>query len=287
MSNIDQALQFFRQAGYSPHAAAGIVGGLIQESGGGGQLNPLAVHDAGTGIGIAGWRDPVPGQGRKTNLMNFARRSGLDWRDINTQLRFLAHELDTSERGAGQGLRNARNVDEAASAFIGFERPQGWTAQNPRGGHGYQNRLNNAQRLLGQGPTVARANEVQNARSAVGGPTVENAAILSTAGPPMDQPPMQPPPMAPPAQQGNPLADMMASMAPAKPPAAAGPRIAESSAPMVPFIPTETNTRVQDPSMTSTSLQPLRGLLAPSLFGAPPDPRMKQPAKKPDEKVVR
>jgi hypothetical protein len=82
----------------------------------------------------------------------------------------------------------------------------------------------------------------------------------------------------------------MASMAPGGVPRAQSGQRAqfEGTAPMVPFVPTQVNTRVQDPSMTSTSLQPIKGLLAPSLFGAPIDqPPPKRPTRTPDTKPIR
>lgn len=140
-----EAYDWLVTKGYSPAAASGIVGNLIQESGYG--LNAEAIHDNGTGIGIAGWRDPSPGQGRKTALMTFARERGLDPMNRTTQYAFLDHELNTSEAGVGKALRGATTPEEAASIFIGYERPSGWSADNPSGGHGYSNRVGNARRL--------------------------------------------------------------------------------------------------------------------------------------------
>lgn len=141
------AAQQLIQLGYSPVAAAGIVGNLVQESGG--RLNTRAVHDGGTGIGIAGWRDPSPGQGRKTGLMNFAQQNGADVYDLGTQIKYLDHELRTSEAGVGRRLAQAQTPEQAASAFISFERPAGWSPENPSGGHGYASRVANAHALAG------------------------------------------------------------------------------------------------------------------------------------------
>jgi hypothetical protein len=145
--NAAFAVNFLQEKGWTPHAAVGVVGNLIQESGP--NLNTRAVHDGGTGIGIAGFRDPKPGQGRKTNLMNFARQNELDPFDLRTQLSFVDHELRTSEAGVGARLRAARNAEEAARAGISYFRPAGWTANNPTAGHGWNNRLRNAVTLSG------------------------------------------------------------------------------------------------------------------------------------------
>lgn len=136
------AYGYLKGLGYSDAAVSGILGNLQNESGS--SLNTRAVHDNGTGIGIAGWRDPSPGKGRKTNLMNFARERGEDVYSLKTQLDFLDHELKTVERGVYNRLMSSKTPDEAAHAFISFERPQGWTAANPAGGHNWAGRRKTA-----------------------------------------------------------------------------------------------------------------------------------------------
>ncbi|WP_052120054.1 phage tail tip lysozyme [Inquilinus limosus] len=138
-------LAYFKSLGYPDVAAAAIIGSGIQESG----LNPEAIHDSGTGLGAFGWRDPSPGQGRKTALTQFAVERGKPATDFLTQLAFVDHELRTSEKGVGDRLRGAASLEDATDAMIGFERPRGWTPENPRGGDGWQNRLDYAKELLG------------------------------------------------------------------------------------------------------------------------------------------
>ena len=144
------AFAYFQSKGYSRAGAAAIVGNLVRES----SLNPDAVHDGGTGLGVAGWRDPKPGQGRMSALKSFAAERGKPANDFLTQLAFLDHELNNDEKGIGDQLRSATDVAVANDAMISFERPRGWSSGNPRGGDGWQDRLNNAQRLLG-GEAVA------------------------------------------------------------------------------------------------------------------------------------
>lgn len=142
-----EAMDILGRLGWSPAASAGIVGNLIQESG----LDPTKVHDRDpktglpTGLGIAGWRDP-PGtsNGRRTQLRQFAAARGTSDTDLETQLSFLDHELRTSEAGVGDRLRGAQTATDAATIFIDFERPQGWSKANPRGGHGWAARVQNA-----------------------------------------------------------------------------------------------------------------------------------------------
>lgn len=149
MAGLDprlQAFRFFTERGYTPAQAAGIIGNLVQESGQ--SLNTRAVHDGGTGLGIAGWRDPQPGQGRRTALRNFAAAQGADVHDLATQLGFVDHELRGPESRVGAALRQAQDPVAAARAFISYERPAGWSAAAPERGHGFANRAKNAADLF-------------------------------------------------------------------------------------------------------------------------------------------
>lgn len=130
--------------GWSQHAAAAIAGGLIQESG----ANANSIGGQGS-EGMAQWRGD-----RLTNLKTFATAQGQDWHDFDTQVDFIDWELRHTEKGSGDALMSAQNVDQAAEAAIGYERPQGWSAGDPRGGHGWDNRYGAAQRLAGSAPSV-------------------------------------------------------------------------------------------------------------------------------------
>lgn len=142
-----KAMGFYVAQGWSREQAAGVVGNLLQES----QLNSTAIGDTsipGASVGLGQWN-----RERQANLKAFARSRKTSWTDFDTQLAFVQHELTTSEKGAADRLRAAKSVDEATAAMIGFERPQGWTPENPRGGHGYKNRLAYAQQVFGLAPT--------------------------------------------------------------------------------------------------------------------------------------
>lgn len=125
------AYQFFTGKGYRPEEAAGIVGNLIHESG----MNPTLPGDNGTSAGLAQFHNE-----RLTALKQFAASRGKPATDFQTQLEFIDQELKTSEAPTLAALRLAKTPEEAAGAFIGYERPAGWTAQNPAGGLGYKNR---------------------------------------------------------------------------------------------------------------------------------------------------
>jgi hypothetical protein len=121
-ANARTAFDYFtREKGYPPVAAAGIVGGLMTESG----VNPN---------GPAG--DPsVPGgshyvgqwnRDRLQALYAFTGASPSNPPTLRQQLQFVDHELNTSESDARDRLLGARTPQEAAAAFVGYERPRGW-----------------------------------------------------------------------------------------------------------------------------------------------------------------
>ncbi|MGF6230526.1 hypothetical protein QFZ27_004481 [Inquilinus ginsengisoli] len=125
------AFQHFRAAGYPEPAARALVGQIMAESGG----NPGAVGDGGTAFGLMQWRGD-----RRAALEAFAAQKGTSPADIGTQLEFATYELAGSEASAGSALKNATDLPAALDAAIGFERPAGWSAANPRGGHNYEGR---------------------------------------------------------------------------------------------------------------------------------------------------
>jgi hypothetical protein len=134
------AVDFFTSRGWSPAQAQGIVGNLIHESG----LNPNAVHDNNTGLGIAGHRLE-----RLDAMRAFAKERGKPVNDYQTQLEFIDQELRTSEGKAGAAVRAATTPEQAAAAFIHFERPLGYDPADTSKSHGYSNRVAQAVRLAG------------------------------------------------------------------------------------------------------------------------------------------
>jgi len=69
-----------------------------------------------------------------------------------TQLEFIDKELHTRETGTLAKLQGAKTPEQAAAAFIDYERPSGWTPQNPAGGMGYQSRINLARSVYNGRP---------------------------------------------------------------------------------------------------------------------------------------
>lgn len=122
--NAKAAFDYYVSQGLSPVQAAGIVGNLQGESGQG--LNPNAVNpgdgrDGSDSIGIGQWNST-----RAQALRDFAAARGTQWNDLNTQLEFLHRELQGPESKAYAALQAAKTPEEAARAFLGYERPKDW-----------------------------------------------------------------------------------------------------------------------------------------------------------------
>lgn len=97
--------------GLAPHQAAGVVGNLLQESGGGiPSWGPTG--DNGTAWGAAQWRN-----GRLAGLKQFAQANGMDFRSTQAQQAWMRHELSTTHSDAYAALRNAQSPEDAANAF--------------------------------------------------------------------------------------------------------------------------------------------------------------------------
>ena len=149
MDNAQLAMQYFQSQGWTPAQAAAIVGNLQQESYSRLDPNALRKNDAGPGnhsMGIAQWN-----RERLGALRDFAKQQGKPWNDFQTQLEFVQSELTGTESRVGKALKGAGDISAATAAFVGYERPQGWSLDNPTGAHGWENRLANASALYGNG----------------------------------------------------------------------------------------------------------------------------------------
>ena len=127
-----------------------MVGGFKAESGPG--LNTQSVNvgdgqDGSNSIGIPQWNGD-----RARSFLNYARTNGLDPFDINTQLQYSWLELNGPEKGTLQALMNPNlNPGMATAAALGYERPAGWSAQNPYGAKTFGSRLKNTVGLASAG----------------------------------------------------------------------------------------------------------------------------------------
>ena len=111
-------------------AASGIVGNLFTES----NLNPTAPGDHGTSFGLAQWHNA-----RWNNLIDYAKSNNMNHKTMDTQLNFLWHELNTSEKKALYAIQNSQSAKEAARNFAyKFERMKAYNIQ----------RENNAEKIF-------------------------------------------------------------------------------------------------------------------------------------------
>lgn len=112
-NNAEKAYRYFISKGWSPHAAAGIVGNLQAESGP--NIDPHGKPgDYGKAHGIAQWHPD--------RRAIYEREFGKKWGEttFEDQLGFVHWELTKGsplERKAGAELRKARSPSEAAAAF--------------------------------------------------------------------------------------------------------------------------------------------------------------------------
>ena len=109
--------------GYTPEAAAGIMGNIEAESGFNTSAVESSVTNPGEGIGLIQWSF-----GRKAQLIAFAQSQGKPWSDIGVQIAFLDYEMNGAEGtvfpGGVNGFKNLKSIEEATSQFCWlFERP--------------------------------------------------------------------------------------------------------------------------------------------------------------------
>jgi spore coat assembly protein SafA len=118
---IDQAMQYFEGQGWTKAQAAGIVANLDAESG----LQSIPQNGGGPGYGIAQWEGPRQAE--------FQRWSGHDIHGSSfaEQLRFVQHELTTTEAGAGNALKQTNDAREAGQIVTRlYERPADTAGQS-------------------------------------------------------------------------------------------------------------------------------------------------------------
>lgn len=153
-NNAYYAYNYYRKKhNFSDAQAAGIVGNLMAES----SFNTNARNkgdgrDGSDSIGIGQWNGD-----RASGLHSFAAQRGTDVADLDTQLDYYVHELNGPERRAGDMIRNAGDVSAATTGAIAYERPAGFSWDNPRNGHNYALRLSYANQLMGNPDAAAQA----------------------------------------------------------------------------------------------------------------------------------
>jgi hypothetical protein len=125
------AVKFYQEHGWDAMKACVLVANLCWESGGNSRKPMTIVFDAHgdkdrTGVfrshGAGQWNE-MPNVMRFQDLCKFAEKRGTAWIDPETQLLFLVHELNTTEKKAGAGLKAATTIEEAMTAAILVWRP--------------------------------------------------------------------------------------------------------------------------------------------------------------------
>lgn len=108
-----------REGGVSHLGAIGIIANLMAESTP--KIEPSYVQrPTGPGRGIAQWEAGGRFDTDKVNLKAFAAKRGTDWTDLDTQIDFMLHELNTvpEYKKVKAQINAASSVDEAADIFL-------------------------------------------------------------------------------------------------------------------------------------------------------------------------
>jgi hypothetical protein len=140
-TNAGKVFNAFVAEGFTTNQAAGVVGNLMQESGGGTKnLDPTAHNEIRNGhYGIAQW-DKV---NRWPAVSAYIRSIGKDPNSIDGQIAGLIWELKTKEKKAYAALKKATSAEQAAIVWLKeFERSGEVAGQS-----GFDNRILNASRI--------------------------------------------------------------------------------------------------------------------------------------------
>lgn len=122
-TNQEKVWNSLKSRGLSDAQVAGIMGNIERES----KFNPAAKEVGGTGIGLVQWSFD-----RANQLKAFAKSRGKSWKNLQVQLDFLWHELNTSEISALNALTKATSATSAADIFQRKYERAGVVAQGER-----------------------------------------------------------------------------------------------------------------------------------------------------------
>ena len=129
--NAKAVYTFLTGKGYTPEAAAGILGNMEQESG----VNPKAIQGGGKGpaAGIVQWENYNRKSARWKSMSDYAASKGKDWTDLQSQLEWLDLELQGKDPttasllkkkvGGYEQFKAIKDVNQAVKVFEeSFER---------------------------------------------------------------------------------------------------------------------------------------------------------------------
>lgn len=132
------AYNYLIAKGLSPIHAAGIVGNLKAESNFITDIKGTA-DDKGS-VGLAQWHSE-----RKKGLYDFANKTNRPWDNIDVQLDYVLHELNTTHKNSFEKLKKTTTADEAALVFMNsYERPAEWAKKQSA-----KSRVNTAREVSG------------------------------------------------------------------------------------------------------------------------------------------
>jgi hypothetical protein len=121
------AINFLESLGWPKLVATALVAHLMWESGGNSKNTIIwAAHgDKGRdgkfhSHGAPQWNDR---HGRYQSYLEFALKRGTDWANRESQLRYLDHELRTTEKSVAARLKKASTLEEAVRIGVDFWRP--------------------------------------------------------------------------------------------------------------------------------------------------------------------
>lgn len=117
--------ELLTQYGWSPEAQAGILASMSRES----AFNPDATNNNGErSYGLFQWNGP-----RQDAMRRYAADHGLPANSVEAQVGYFNHEMNTTEKAAGDMIRNAPDVATANLGMRHFERYGGGSEeQNAR-----------------------------------------------------------------------------------------------------------------------------------------------------------
>lgn len=141
------AYNYYIGKGVSPVHAAAIVGNLAKESNFNTTIVGTADNKGSRGIG----------QWHSERLGNLKRFAGSNWQNLDKQLDFVLHELNTTEKGAYKELLKTTTVEDATRVFMNkYERP----SVNPKINR-INDRIKEALAVSGITPTPTQSQQTQ------------------------------------------------------------------------------------------------------------------------------
>lgn len=140
----DRIVEVGREKGLSEAAIAGHLATVEIES----TFDPSGYNRKEGAVGLGQWRGS-----RRTNMENFVAKNYPN-DPVEGQIQFFYHEMETTHKRAGDQIKSATTVEEAAAGWSNYERHKNY---NKPGSSEYQERLNLARKYLGQ-----RASSVPN-----------------------------------------------------------------------------------------------------------------------------